>query len=1127
MKKNLLTLILLITTVCWSNSVFAQPANNECSGAEFIAVAPGGFDLQFGPYDNTDATSEATDPADPGFPDTDSGLTNTLWYQFVGDGNTYFIYTSAACAGFDISNDDYITDGDTQMAVYTGDCGTLELLAASEDNFMVPGYASGNFAAGIVIETEAGVTYSIMIDGFGGAAGDYCVTTTDILPAPCDTNLDLLPDLPTEVVLCPTDDVLFAVDPATLSFGPEDYIPEGRAGTVAWVFTTENPMGEDPFNHPTYAGFTTDGDPTTSDFTLPGTTDGTLPYGGDLGTLSEMWFTPFILHYDANGDLYFANCAGWGGSSVHVTWVAEGEGDCADLCGEANVDLAEGTATMVTLCLGDEFTIAANDATANYGGLIGANPVPAYLLNLADPMGEPLAEASMYAGFLVTDPEPLVLTGDGIADTLWITMTLFEDYDAATGTIITAECLPYSETVMVVWLAEDDPACAVVECGIAEGDAGAISTDDPTTICIDGEADMISFTSSYAGMGNYGYVVTDAATGEILTPGVVGTTEWTNDFDGAGFGVCNAYGITWENDEAAAFAQGGNFDAAIAGLGEDACYDITAPVAITREDCTPEPLETSDAATSDDGVTYTVTFNIAGGSGNYSADGGTIDMNGTFTSDAIACGTAYSFTITDDEGQSTTVAGDAPCEEVVVEVCPIVLDIQEDCTGDEGGIVTITITGGTAPYSVGGTITDDVDGNVYSFPIGENTEYNLEITDASGCTPAPAVGILVCSKCGNEGGAVQETTGGSSTACGTANVSVTAAGSVETEGSVIVYILHSDQNDALGSVLASNTTGVFSRADAGGMSGTYYVTAYVGVDGDFDGSIDFFGDECTVASANALAVTFADGTELTIDVAEDCDEDAELVTVTATVTGGGAGATYAITGTFEGTVSEGEEFSFAGIADGDTYTINATQIGGCGGASLTSDPVICQKEDAVEWLSFDGEVQTSGNFLQWVTASETNNEYFAVERSLDGKNFETITTVKAAGESSVATSYNYLDRTAPAGTSYYRVTQFDFDGQNDATNVISLTRGEGSFTITNVRPVPAVDYVEFTFTSIENSTVEVSVYDLTGRVMLKANVEATNGINNQSIDVSTYPAGIYMISLNNGTEVATQRLVKD
>ena len=49
-------------------------------------------------------------------------LDNTLWFAFVGDGNTYDIITTDCGGG--LTN--YIDDGDTQMSIYTGSCGALD-----------------------------------------------------------------------------------------------------------------------------------------------------------------------------------------------------------------------------------------------------------------------------------------------------------------------------------------------------------------------------------------------------------------------------------------------------------------------------------------------------------------------------------------------------------------------------------------------------------------------------------------------------------------------------------------------------------------------------------------------------------------------------------------------------------------------------------------------------------------------------------------------------------------------------------------------------------------------------------------------------------------------------------------
>ncbi|MFK7908001.1 MAG: T9SS type A sorting domain-containing protein [Chitinophagales bacterium] len=1111
MKKNLLTLILLITAVCWSNSVFAQPANNECSGAEVIATAPG-FPLQFGPYDNSEATSEASDPANPGFPD--ESIDNTTWYTFTGDGNAYFIYTSAACAGFDIPGDDYIADGDSQIAVYTGGCDGLELLTFDEDNVHVPEYdANGNYPAGAIIETEMGVDYHIMVDGYAGSAGQFCIVVTDWV---CEANIELAEGQETSISICSDASAEIAINEATLNFGGMT-IGVGLEYGVSWQMTGENPEGTHPRFHPSFLGFVG------TDFVFNGQPDGTDPFGFGIPCI---WLTPTsVANIGTTGSAFLAfDCQAVATESIEVCFIADGEGDCVDQCAETVVELEAGTPTEVTLCLDETIEFRADETTLNFGLSAGVAPTVTWFLNDIDPMGNPLGvPAENFLGFI--NGNPLALLGDGEAGELWVTCTIFEDYNDEDGATFT--CRIYTETIHITFLADGDPACDVVACEIEEGDAGMLSTDDVTTICVgDGEADMISFTSSYDGMGSYGYLVTDDS-GIILSPGIVGTTEFSNDFDDAGTGTCLVWGFTWEGEGFTdGFTMGADVLDVLIDLGEDACFDLTDPIEVIREACA-EALDTSDADTTVGEDSYVVSFTVTGGeTGDYTATGGTVDMNGLFTSDPIACGTSYSITITDGD-ESVTVEGDAPCEAVVV-TCPIELVVSETCDG-ENGTVTVTIVGGTAPYTSFGTFADAVEGDSFSFSVPEGEEYNLEVIGSDDCGSAFANGELFCSKCKNDAGALGVAGGGSATACGGSAIDVVANGSViggenTTSTSVIMYILHSDADDVMGSTLGVNSTGSFSVADAGGV-GTYFVTAYVGVDEDGDGAIDFFGDECTVSS-DSFAITFSEGTDLTITAQEDCDEDAELVTVNFTVTGGADGATYAITGTFEGTVGA-EGGSFSGIADGATYTINAVEVDGCGTGSLTSEPVICQKEDAVEWLSFDGEVQATGNFLQWMTASETNNEYFAVERSLDGKNFEVIAVVEAAGESAVPTAYNHLDRSAPAGTSYYRVTQFDFDGQNDATNVISLVRGEGAFGITNVRPVPAADYIQVSFSAISNGSVELSVYDLTGRVMMQTSVDATTGINNQTIDISAYPVGIYMVSLNNGSDVATQRLIKE
>ncbi len=135
-------------------------------------------------FDNTNNSTTAFDPGTGwecfGEPDGAGAapeLNNTMWFTFVGDGETYYIETGACGAA------NYIEDGDTQMAIYSGNCGSLSPVACNEDS---PNAVAGNYISGLELATTAGTTYYLMIDGFNLfngqqiSAGEFCLNFTQL-----------------------------------------------------------------------------------------------------------------------------------------------------------------------------------------------------------------------------------------------------------------------------------------------------------------------------------------------------------------------------------------------------------------------------------------------------------------------------------------------------------------------------------------------------------------------------------------------------------------------------------------------------------------------------------------------------------------------------------------------------------------------------------------------------------------------------------------------------------------------------------------------------------------------------------------------------------------------------------
>jgi len=85
--------------------------------------------------------------------------------------------------------------------------------------------------------------------------------------------------------------------------------------------------------------------------------------------------------------------------------------------------------------------------------------------------------------------------------------------------------------------------------------------------------------------------------------------------------------------------------------------------------------------------------------------------------------------------------------------------------------------------------------------------------------------------------------------------------------------------------------------------------------------------------------------------------------------------------------------------------------------------------------------------LLWNTASEKNNDYFAVERSRNGSDFESIANVKGAGTTSEANSYSFTDTNPYGGLSYYRLHQTDFDLRSSYSKLVAVTMPETNWSI--------------------------------------------------------------------------------
>ncbi len=174
----------------------------------------------------------------------------------------------------------------------------------------------------------------------------------------------------------------------------------------------------------------------------------------------------------------------------------------------------------------------------------------------------------------------------------------------------------------------------------------------------------------------------------------------------------------------------------------------------------------------------------------------------------------------------------------------------------------------------------------------------------------------------------------------------------------------------------------------------------------------------------------------------------------------------------------------------------------------------------VTLVSFDAVESENRIRLDWITSSEEGNDHFAIERSRNGIDFETIGLVQGNGNSYASISYRFYDESPLNGRSFYRLAQNDRSGDVNYSEIrsVEITTNQVSATQNiKVYPNPTTDriFVEGAVKE-EIRILSTSGMDLTQRVL------KLSEMNKVRLDLSALPKGIYLIKTYSGT----QRIIK-
>lgn len=172
----------------------------------------------------------------------------------------------------------------------------------------------------------------------------------------------------------------------------------------------------------------------------------------------------------------------------------------------------------------------------------------------------------------------------------------------------------------------------------------------------------------------------------------------------------------------------------------------------------------------------------------------------------------------------------------------------------------------------------------------------------------------------------------------------------------------------------------------------------------------------------------------------------------------------------------------------------------------------------VTLIDFSASEKSGKSLLLWSTATEINSSHFELERSTDGRNFETIGTVNANGNTNTRIDYQLFDYYPETGVNYYRLKIIDKDGQFEYSKTASIVIKNTHSGSVEIKSAFIRDKnLQLNLTSSKSQLVTIGLYDAIGRELFGSNIVLQKGMNTIN-KIVMQPSAVYYFKLKSNEE---------
>ncbi|HBF89140.1 MAG TPA: hypothetical protein DDX39_10900 [Bacteroidales bacterium] len=228
---------------------------------------------------------------------------------------------------------------------------------------------------------------------------------------------------------------------------------------------------------------------------------------------------------------------------------------------------------------------------------------------------------------------------------------------------------------------------------------------------------------------------------------------------------------------------------------------------------------------------------------------------------------------------------------------------------------------------------------------------------------------------------------------------------------------------------------------------------------------------------------------------------------------------------------------------GEYYNGNGSNIGGCGKIYISGEynnwgtaygfsneqgigpkEILCDNLLPVKLIDYTVVCTKTGSLIEWSTATETDNDFFTIEKSNDLINWKIVSTIAGAINSNNINEYYYNDSESNEVTTYYRIKQTDLDGNYIYFDMLSILCKLSNSSLKLIGVNASVEKLNLIISTEGLTDLNIIVSDMNGKIVSTEYISPIKGANFVTLDTNL-KNGLYIVKLIQNNASTSQKLL--